>query len=83
MDSLTGRYILSYEPSNSQHEYLQTSIKMSISDEASIHDMLDFFDSFVRAAGFVFEGQVSIVKDHDTDETEFWKDQTYKLLSEE
>lgn len=62
MDSLTGRYILRYQPSNSQHEYLQTSIEMSISDEANLHDMANFFDSFLKAAGYIYDGTLEVVQ---------------------
>lgn len=61
MDS-TGRYVVRYEPSNSEHEYLQTRIEMSISDEASYDDMANFFDAFLKAAGFVYDGTLEIVK---------------------
>ena len=62
MDS-TGRYIVRYEPSNSDHEYLQTKIEMSISDEATYDDMANFFDAFLKAAGFIYDGFLTIVKD--------------------
>lgn len=58
----TGRYIVRYEPSSSEHEYLQTRIEMSISDEATYDDMANFFDAFLKAAGFVYEGEVRVVK---------------------
>lgn len=61
MDS-TGRYVVRYEPSNSEHEYLQTRIEMSISDEASYDDMANFFDCFLKAAGFIYDGSLQIVK---------------------
>jgi hypothetical protein len=61
MDS-TGRYVARYEPSNSDHEYLQVAIEMSISDEATLPDMVNFFDSFLKAAGYVYEGSLKIVE---------------------
>lgn len=59
----TGRYIVRYEPSDSEHEYLQTKIEMSISDEATYDDMANFFDGFLKAAGFIYEGSLTFVKD--------------------
>lgn len=62
MDS-TGRYVARYEPSDSDHEYLQVAIEMSISDEATLPDMVNFFDSFLKAAGYVYDGSLKIVED--------------------
>jgi hypothetical protein len=59
----TGRYIVRYEPSDSEHEYLQTKIEMSISDEATFDDMAAFLDCFLKAAGFVYEGSLKVTND--------------------
>jgi hypothetical protein len=61
MDS-TGRYVIKYQPSENQHEYLQTTIEMSISDEATIPDMVLFFDSFMKAAGYIYDGSLAVVE---------------------
>jgi len=58
----TGRYVVRYEPSGSDHEYLQTTIEMSISDEATVDDMANFFDSFLKAATYVYDGSLKIVR---------------------
>ena len=58
-----GRYTLSYIPSNDPAEYLQTSVQMSISSEASLSDMAGFFTDFLRASGYVFEGALEIVSE--------------------
>jgi hypothetical protein len=34
---------------------------MSISGEAALPDMLNFFTDFLRAAGYVFDGELEIV----------------------
>ena len=57
----TGRYVVRYEPSDSRHEYLQTRIEMSISDEATFDDMANFFDAFLKAAGFVYDGSLKVI----------------------
>lgn len=57
----TGRYTVSYTPSDDPAEYLQTNVQMSISSEASLPDMLNFFTDFLRASGYVFEGELEIV----------------------
>jgi len=35
---------------------------MSISAEASLGDMLNFFDSFLKASGYVYDGELKIVE---------------------
>ena len=56
-----GRYSVSYTPSDDPCEYLQVSTQMSISGEAALPDMLNFFTDFLRAAGYVFDGELEIV----------------------
>jgi hypothetical protein len=56
-----GRYTVSYTPSDDPCEYLQVSTQMSISGEASLPDMLNFLTDFLRASGYVFEGELEIV----------------------
>jgi hypothetical protein len=75
----TGRYIVRYEPSDSEHEYLQTKIEMSISDEATYDDMANFFDAFLKAAGFIYDGQVKVVESGDP-EPDFWKGKYIDLM---
>lgn len=62
MDSF-GRYTFQYQPSSDDTEYLQVGVQMSISAEASLGDMLNFFDSFLKASGYVYDGEIQIVKD--------------------
>ena len=60
-----GRYRLSYEapPSGVNNGYsIETDIQMSISGEADLERMCDFFTSFLRGAGYVFDGKVRIVQ---------------------
>jgi hypothetical protein len=56
-----GRYTVSYTPSDDPCEYLQVSTQMSISGEASLPDMLNFLTDFLRASGYVFDGELEIV----------------------
>jgi hypothetical protein len=50
-----GRHTLKYDPpdeSSTDH-----SVEMSISSEATLAQMLEFFSSFLRAVGYEFEGK--------------------------
>lgn len=62
MDSF-GRYVLQYQPGNDDTEYLQVGIQMNISAEATLADMTAFFDSFLKAAGYYYDGELQIVED--------------------
>ena len=84
MDSF-GRHTVSYTPSNDPAEYLQIDLRMSISSEATLPDMLNFFTDYLRASGYVFEGSIQII---DTDKEEeyfeskqYWCDKFFKLLN--
>jgi hypothetical protein len=56
-----GKYSVSYTPSDDPCEYLQVAVQMSISSEAALPDMLNFFADFLRASGYVFDGELEIV----------------------
>jgi hypothetical protein len=56
-----GRYYLTYDPrSEYTTEYLEPDIRMSIDSEANLEQMCSFFNSFLKAAGYVYDGGVSI-----------------------
>ena len=50
-----GKYSLKYEPPNDAPT--NHVVEMTISSEANIAQMLEFFESFLRAAGYEFEGK--------------------------
>ena len=57
----TGRYYLTYDPRPEYAtEYIEPDIRMSIDSEANLEQMCSFFDSFLKAAGFVYDGKVII-----------------------
>lgn len=72
----SGKYTVSYTPSNDPHEYLQVAVEMSISSEATLSDMAAFFTDFLRASGYVFDGELSIKSDKtettNTPDQDFW-----------
>ena len=50
-----GKYTLKYEPPSETPE--DHSVSMTISSEANLPQMLEFFSSFLRAAGYEFDGK--------------------------
>jgi hypothetical protein len=50
-----GKYTLKYEPPGETPE--DHSVAMTISSEANLTQMLEFFNSFLRAAGYEFDGK--------------------------
>jgi len=50
-----GKYTLKYEPPSDTPE--DHSVTMTISSEATLFQMLEFFQSFLRAAGYEFDGK--------------------------
>ena len=50
-----GKFTLEYKPPTETPE--DHSVSMTISAEANIQQMLEFFSSFMRAAGYEFEGK--------------------------
>ena len=50
-----GKYTLKYEPPTGTPE--DHSVAMTISSEANLFQMLEFFSSFLRAAGYEFDGK--------------------------
>jgi len=75
-----GKYSVSYTPSNDPTEYLQTSVQMSISSEANLSDMAAFFTDFLRATGYVFDGELQIVSSDETLDNNFWREKYLELM---
>ena len=71
-----GRFRLSYEPGKSDphSDILDHTVEMTISGEADLNNLLPFFTCFLRASGYIVDGEVQIVNDRDNDP--WWKDAT-------
>jgi hypothetical protein len=56
---------------------------MTISGEADLQQLLSFFESFLRANGFVFEGELRIVDREEEffDSRDYWKGKFFNLLN--
>jgi hypothetical protein len=50
-----GKYTLKYVPPDESPT--DHSIELTISSEATLYQMLEFFQSFLRATGYEFEGK--------------------------
>lgn len=59
-----GRYRLCYEPApyDPRSGVLDHTVEMTISGEADLPNLLDFFASFLKATGYVFDGKITIAK---------------------
>ena len=58
MSSEFGTYRLSYAPGLCYDTaYVEPSVDMSISGEADLSQMLSFFECFLKASGYEFEGK--------------------------
>ena len=83
-----GRYRLIYEPGppNPGSEIIDYSVEMSISAEAGLPEMLSFFGSFLRASGYVFDGELEVVNLSEEEEDyfdsrDYWKEKFFSLLN--
>ena len=58
MSSEFGIYQVTYTPTEwCDSSYVEPSVKMSISGEADLSQMLSFFECFLKASGYEFEGK--------------------------
>lgn len=82
-----GRYSLSYTPGTSfNSEYIEPTVNMEISAEASLSDMLKLFESFLQATGYVLDGK-SLFLDYpetennsrESSDQSFWFDDGFSL----
>lgn len=69
-----GRYRLSYEPGKPEpySGVLEHSVDMSISGEATVPQLLQFFETFLKAAGYVFNGDLRLVTSKREEELDPW-----------
>ena len=60
-----GRFRLAYEPSDHSpfDDVLDHSVEMTISGEASLENMTSFFTCFLRACGYIVDGELEVVSE--------------------
>jgi hypothetical protein len=63
-----GTYRLTYTPPNdSNADYPLINIEMSTGGDASVDQMLRFYEAFLAAAGYILKGDLQVVEsDYDT-----------------
>ena len=87
-----GKYTLKYLPPDGSPT--DHSIEMEISSEANLYQMLEFFQSFLRAAGYEFEGKElclersapdfsDIPEKWWGDDPEYWRNKYFESLDSE
>jgi hypothetical protein len=87
-----GKYTLKYTPPDGSPT--DHCIEMSISSEATLYQMLEFFQSFLRAAGYEFDGKEmclertapdfgDVPEKWDMDSVDYWKGRFFELLDSE
>jgi hypothetical protein len=82
-----GEYTFAYIPPKGSDE---PAWEMTISAEATLPQLIDFYEKFLLVAGYVLDGRLvieddSVVKEMEdlAEEKEFWEEQTFKLLRSE
>jgi hypothetical protein len=79
-----GVYRLSYEPPSWGTVSCESTVDMSISGEADIPQMLDFFESFLKAVGYILDGkEIELVDKQSTPATfsrDIWDDDGVSLV---
>lgn len=59
MTSEYGTYRLTFEPPADQ---ITPSVEMTLSGEADVSQMLEMFESFMQASGYVLKGDIQVVE---------------------
>lgn len=63
MTSEYGTYRLSYTPPNDPNaEYPLIHIEMSTGGDATVTQMLQFFEAFLAASGYILKGDLQVVE---------------------
>ena len=54
-----GKHIIKYKPPAGAEE---SKVKMSIPADAGLSQMLEFFEQYLRGAGYFFEGSLGLIE---------------------
>jgi hypothetical protein len=69
-----GRYRLTYEPP-AHGDLIEADISMSISSESTVETMLEFFECFLKAAGYQLDGEkLELAKEGTGVDESSWED---------
>ena len=72
-----GRYRLQFEP---HPDDFSPSVTMEFSGQASLDQMLSSFDAFLKANGYVYDGEVQIVEGEEAFDKQYWQSKYLELL---
>jgi hypothetical protein len=72
-----GRYRLHFEPHSDDSS---PSVTMEFSGQANIEQMLSAFDAFLKANGYVYDGEVQIVEGEEAFDKQYWQSKYLELL---
>jgi len=73
-----GRYRLQFEPHSDDYS---PSVTMEITGQSSLDQMLSFFDCFLKANGYVYDGEVTILEgEGEAFDKQYWQDKYLELL---
>jgi hypothetical protein len=72
-----GRYRLQFEP---HPDDTSPSVTMEFSGQASLDQMLSSFDAFLKANGYLYDGDVQIVEGEEVFDKKYWQDKYLELL---
>ena len=73
-----GSYRLSYTPPT---ECVEASVDMTISSEADLAQMLELFECFLGACGYVLNGELQIVEPEVAYDKDYWQEKYFDLLN--
>jgi hypothetical protein len=75
MSSDYGTYRLSFTPPESTglEDYPNIAIEMSTGGDASVDQMLRFFEAFLAAAGYVLKGDLQVVEQGNRNRYDMWE----------
>ena len=65
MEVKTGYTLIKHYYSHQFDDLAHNKVTFDVAEDASLDQMLDAFEHFLKASGFSFDGQLDFVKDED------------------
>ena len=67
MEVKTGYTLIKHYYSHQFDDLAHNKVTFDVAEDASLNQMLDAFEHFLKASGFSFDGQLDFVKDDEVD----------------